>query len=55
MISPFTGSQATLKYEKRELTYRKEKYSYIAQFYEDDQTHEQFTTTEMDEANITQV
>lgn len=55
MMSPFTGSHATLKYEKRELTYRKEKYSYIAQFYEDDQTHEQFTTTEMDEANITQV
>lgn len=55
MISPFTGGHATLKYEKRELTYRKETYSYIAQFYEDDQTQEQFTTTEMDEANITQV
>lgn len=55
MISPFTGGPATLKYEKRELEYRKEKYSYIAQFYEDDETHEQFTTTEMDECNIAQV
>ena len=55
MISPFTGGNATLKYEKRELTYRKETYSYIAQFYEDDETHDQFTTTEMDEANIAQV
>ncbi len=55
MISPFTSGHATLKYEKRELTYRKETYSYIAQFYEDNKTHEQFTTTEMDEANITQV
>lgn len=55
MISPFTGSHATLKYEKRELEYRKEKYSYVAQFYEDDETHEQFTTTEMDEANLAQV
>ncbi len=55
MISPFTGGHATLKYEKRELEYRKEKYSYIAQFYEDDETREQFTTTEMDEANIAQV
>ncbi len=55
MISPFTGGTATLKYEKRELEYRREKYSYIAQFYEDDETHEQFTTTDMDEANIAQV
>lgn len=55
MISPFTSGHATLKYEKRELEYRKERYSYIAQFYEDDETQEQFTTTEMDEANIAQV
>lgn len=55
MISPFTGGHATLKHEERELEYRKEKYSYIAQFYEDDETHERFTTTEMDEANILQV
>lgn len=55
MISPFTGGHATLKYEKRKLEYRKEKYSYVAQFYEDDETHEQFTTTEMDEANLAQV
>ena len=55
MISPFTGGHATLKYENRELEYRKEKYPYVAQFYEDDETHEQFTTTEMDEANLAQV
>ena len=44
-----------MKYENRELEYRKEKYPYVAQFYEDDETHEQFTTTEMDEANLAQV
>lgn len=55
MISPFTGGHATLKYENRELEYRKGKYPYVAQFYEDDETHEQFTTTEMDEANLAQV
>lgn len=55
MISPFTGGNATLKHEIRTLEYRKEKFNYVAQFYEDDETHEQFTTTEMDETNIAQV
>lgn len=55
MISPFTGGNATLKYEKREMEYRKETYSYIAQYYEDDATHDCFTTEVMDEANIAQV
>lgn len=55
MISPFTGGNATLKFEKREMEYRKEKYSYVAQYYEDDETHECFTTEEMDEANLAQI
>jgi uncharacterized phage-associated protein/transcriptional regulator with XRE-family HTH domain len=55
MISPFSGAHATLMYEPRELEYRKEKYPFVAQFYVDDETHDQFTTTEMDEANLAQV
>lgn len=55
MISPFSGGHATLKYEPRELEYRKEKYPFVAQYYEDDETHDTFTTTEMDEANMAQV
>lgn len=55
MISPFTGGKVRLAQEKRELTYRKEKFSYTALFYICADTNEQFTTTELDEINIGQV
>lgn len=55
MISPFTSGNAILKHEVRTLEYRKETFSYVAQYYEDEEAHEQFTTTEMDEVNISQV
>ncbi len=55
MISPFSGSNAILKHEKRELIYRKEKYSFEALFYEDESNGEQFTTTQLDEVNLAQV
>lgn len=55
MISPFTGGEVQLGQEQRELTYRKEKFVYTAQFYICVDTNEQFTTTELDEINIGQV
>lgn len=55
MISPLTGDNATLKHEPRCLEYRGKEYPYIAQFYEDDTTGERFTTTELDETNISQI
>ena len=55
MISPFTGGNATLRHEKSELTFRKEKFQYVHQFYECDETKERFTTTELDDVNIAQV
>ena len=55
MISPFTGGNATLRQEKSELTFRKEQFQYIHQFYECDETKERFTTTELDDVNIAQV
>lgn len=55
MKSPFTGGSATLRQEKSELTFRKEQFQYVHQFYECDETKERFTTTELDEVNIAQV
>ncbi len=55
MKSPFTGGETILKSERREIVFRKETFSYIAQFYECVDTKEQFTTTELDEVNIGQV
>jgi len=55
MQSPFTGGHATLRQESAELTFRKEKFQYVHQFYECDETKERFTTTALDEVNIGQV
>lgn len=55
MKSPFTGGNVTLHHELSELTFRKEKFQYIHLFYECEDTHERFTTTELDEVNINQV
>ncbi len=55
MKSPFTGGETILKSERRELVFRKEKFSYVAQFYECADTKERFTTTELDEVNIGQI
>ena len=40
MQSPFTGGHATLRQESAELTFRKEKFQYVHQFYECDETKE---------------
>ena len=55
MQSPFTGGHATLRHELSELTFRKEKFQYVYQFYECDETKERFTTTALDEVNVGQV
>ena len=55
MTSPFTGGTCTLKNEVREVTFRKEKFEYVAQFWICDDTGEEFTTTEQDGASIAQV
>ena len=54
MISPFTGTEAYLKSERRTIVYRKRTYDYIAPFYEDSQGN-RFTTTELDEISFAQV
>ena len=43
MKSPFTGGNATFKFEPSELTYRKEVFKFIHLFYECDETQERFT------------
>ena len=55
MKSPFSGGDAKLCYEASVLTFRKEQFRYVHQFYECQDTHERFTTTELDEANMAQV
>lgn len=55
MKSPFSGGDAKLCYESSVLTFRKEQFRYVHQFYECQDTHERFTTTELDEANLAQV
>ncbi len=55
MRSPFTGGEAVLKIEKRCMSFRREEYSYIHLCYECVDTKEQFTTTELDTLNISQV
>lgn len=55
MKSPFTGGEARLRKEQRELCFRKENFVYVAHFYECVDTKEQFTTTQLDEMNVGQV
>ena len=55
LTSPFSGGDAKLCYEPSVLTFRKEQFHYVHQFYECQETHERFTTTELDEANLAQV
>lgn len=54
MKSPFTGGTATLHTGNMEITFRKEQFTVVAQFYKCDDTGEEFTTTEQDELTINQ-
>jgi len=44
-----------LRHETRTISFRKEDFTYIHQYYECPDTHEKFTSTELDQANIGQV
>lgn len=55
MKSPFADGEAVLLHEKREVTFRKETFSYVALFYRCEVTGLDFTTTGLDEINIGQV
>ena len=54
MKRPFTGGTVKLYTEKMEITFRKEQFTVIAQYYTCDDTGEEFTTTEQDELTINQ-
>lgn len=55
MKSPFTGGEVVLLQEKAELVFRKEKFHYVSLYYQCVDTKERFTTTEIDEINLSQV
>ena len=55
MTSPFTGGDAELISEPSTLVFRKETFHFVHQFYECQDSHERFSTSELDEANLAQV
>lgn len=55
MKSPFTGKEMSLVREKRSLTYRNKEIEFIHHAFRCEETEEQFTTTELDELNVSQV
>lgn len=55
MKSPITGKEMTLQVEKSILVFRKEKFEYKHKSYLCEDSGESFTTTELDEFNLSQV
>jgi len=55
MKSPFTGKDMTLKRERKNLVFRKEKFEIIYHYYLCEDSKEQFTTQELDELNLFQL
>lgn len=55
MKSPITGKEMTLQIEKSILEFRKEKFEYYHKSYYCAESGESFTTTELDEFNLSQV
>ncbi|MDR0891201.1 MAG: DUF4065 domain-containing protein [Mediterranea sp.] len=55
MKSPFTAGEAVLCLREEELLFRKESFSYVHLSYQCVDTKEEFTTTEIDEVNLSQV
>lgn len=53
--SPVTGKEMKLIKESRTIEFRKEKFNIVFHCYKCDDSGELFTTTELDELNITQV
>ncbi len=52
---PYCDGTATLKYEARDITYKKEPFSVIAHYYQCEKCREEFTTTETDSLTMVQV
>jgi putative zinc finger/helix-turn-helix YgiT family protein len=55
MKSPFTGGEATLQKEMREMIFRKEPFNILFHYYLCKDSDEQFTDDELDEVNTNQV
>ena len=55
MKSPITGREMTLVKELRSLYFRKERFSIVYHYYLCQDSDDQFTTTDIDELNITQL
>ena len=55
MKSPVTGKEMVLKQEKRTLTFRKEEFEVVFHFYLCADSGETFTSTELDDLNISQL
>jgi uncharacterized phage-associated protein len=55
MLSPYTGKEMKVVYEPRTWNFRGEEYEYIHTAYVCEDTHEQFTTNESDDAGFLQV
>ncbi|MFN0081009.1 MAG: type II toxin-antitoxin system MqsA family antitoxin, partial [Ferruginibacter sp.] len=55
MKSPFTDGETQLKKEQKNFVFRKESFTVLYHYYVCNDTKEQFTTTELDTLNISQV
>ncbi len=55
MKSPITGKEMKLIHEERQMTFRKEEFTYIHHAFHDEDIDELFTTTQLDEINMLQV
>lgn len=55
MKSPFTGGEATLSHKKRQATFRKEQFEYEYRYFRCSDTGQAFTTTRLDEVNVSQI
>lgn len=55
MKSPFTDGEATLRYEKKDLEFRKDVFSITQLYYTCNDTGEEFTTDALDQVNVNQL
>lgn len=55
MKSPFADGEATLRYEKKELEFRKDQFLIFQFYYKCDETKEEFTTDALDQINVNQL
>ncbi len=55
MKSPITGKKMSVAKRESSLTFRKEQFLFVSQFYHCYDSGEEFTSTELDESNLLQV